>query len=471
MGVSGPGGPQWDTYAHAKWNEPDDPGAISSDERSWSNNGSAGELTATPPAATGRIAGSTYSGAAAAAAGTGSTSTQQMAIQQQANAQAHAGNGQGQQNQLSSQHIQSMQQAQMAQAQAQAQQAQHQQSAAAAAQQNQPPPSQPQPQPQPNPQAQPPVSSQQPQPQAPNNAQQQQAMAAARMAQIQQAQQGEKLRGQCLMKLMLFADHLSNFATNSKPLETYMANGAASRAAAQLTKQQEDLGYWMHFVSQFFSPKGVMRHSLWMLDENSNKQYEIPFSALPRYFHTHFESGVKSMQLITEKGTERALPNSGHYIESQKSTFVYWFDNGSQLVATGSLRAHFDSEHKIELLEFVTNNHEEYLPRAKAIEAFKPVHEWAKEWHKLNTAPEGKQSPELNKKKPKPMRSPPNPPPEIDIAHSKVKPNIGITTSVFRFFELAEVMGQMNLLFHYSHQHSSLTPSALLEHYPVDRHI
>jgi hypothetical protein len=253
-----------------------------------------------------------------------------MAIQQQANAQAHAGNSQGQQNQLSSQHIQSMQQAQMAQAQAQAQQAQHQQSAAAAAQQNQPPQSQPQPQPQQNPQAQPPASSQQPQPQAPNNAQQQQAMAAARMAQIQQAQQGEKLRGQCLMKLMQFGDHLSNFAANSKPLETYMANGA-SRAAAQLTKQQEDLGYWIVFVTQFFSPKGVMRHSLWFLDENSNKQYEIPYSALPRYFHTHFESGVKSMQLITEKGTERALPNSGHYIESQKSTFVYWFDNGSQV--------------------------------------------------------------------------------------------------------------------------------------------
>jgi hypothetical protein len=254
-----------------------------------------------------------------------------MALQQ-ANAQAHAGNNQGQQNQLNSQQMQNLQQAQLAQAQ----QAQHQQSAAAAAQQNQPPQSQPPPQPQsqPNAQAQPQAPSQQAQPQAANI--QQQAVAAARMAHIQQQQQqqGEKLRGQCLMKLMQFADHLSNFSVTSKPLETYMGNGA-SRTVAQINKQQEDLSYWMNFVNQFFSPKGVLRHSLWMLDESSNKQYEIPFSALPRYFHTHFESGIKSMQLITEKGTERALPNSGHYIDSQKSTFVYWFDNGSQVCYIG----------------------------------------------------------------------------------------------------------------------------------------
>jgi hypothetical protein len=253
---------------------------------------------------------------------------QQMALQHQAaNAQAHAGNGQGQPNQLNSQQIHNLQQAQLAQAQ----QAQQQQSAAAAAQQNQPPQSQPQPQPQtqPNSQAQSQTSSQQALSHA-ANIQQQQAVAASRMVQMQQQQQGDKLRGQCLMKLMQFADHLSKFTLSSKPLETYMANGA-TRVAAQRSKQQEDLIYWMNFVNQFFSPRGVLRHSLWMTDESSNKQYEIPFSALPRYFHTHFESGVKTMQLVTENGTEKALPNSGHYIESQKSTLVYWFDNGSQV--------------------------------------------------------------------------------------------------------------------------------------------
>jgi hypothetical protein len=109
-----------------------------------------------------------------------------------------------------------------------------------------------------------------------------------------------------------------------------MSTGAP-RLSAQEAKQRDDLSYWLTFVDRFFSPKGVLRHSVWMTDENSNKQYEITFPGLARYFHTHFESGVKNMQMIVEKGSERELPNNGHYIESSKSSFIYWFDNGSQV--------------------------------------------------------------------------------------------------------------------------------------------
>jgi hypothetical protein len=249
---------------------------------------------------------------------------QQMALQHQANAQGQGGNNnQGQPSQMNPQQLQNMQQAQIAAAQ-QAHQQQQQQHAAAN-QQNQPQPqSQPQ-QPQPNPQAQP----QQPQQQAQGQPgiQQQQAAAAAM---LQQQRQGEKLKGQCLMKLMQFGDHLSNFGVSSRSLQTYMANGT-QRLVAQGSKQRDDLNYWLMFVDRFFSPKGVLRHSVWIVDENSNKQYEITFPALARYFHTHFESGVKNMQMIMEKGSEKELPNNGHYIESPKSSFVYWFDNGSQV--------------------------------------------------------------------------------------------------------------------------------------------
>jgi hypothetical protein len=150
------------------------------------------------------------------------------------------------------------------------------------------------------------------------------------LQQQQQQRQGEKFKGQCLMKLMQFGDHLSNFGVSSKPLQAYMANGAP-RLAAQGSKQIDDLNYWLNFRDRFFSPKGVLRHSVWIVEENSNKQYEITFPALARYFHTHFESGIKNMQMIMEKGSEKELPNNGHYIESQKSSFVYWFDNGSQV--------------------------------------------------------------------------------------------------------------------------------------------
>jgi hypothetical protein len=256
---------------------------------------------------------------------------QQAAMhQQQTNAQAQAGQGHGQPSPLNPQQMQSMQQAQTAMMQ-QAHQQQQAQAAAQASQQNQAQvqaQSQPQ-QAQPNAQAQ--AQSQQPQQaqqQQQPGAQQQQAAAAAMIQ--QQQRQGEKFKGQCLMKLMQFGDHLSNFGVSSKSLQSYMANGA-QRLAAQGAKQRDDLSYWLNFVDRFFSPKGVLRHSVFTTDDNSNKQYEITFPALARYFHTHFESGVNNMQMIMEKGSEKELPNSGHYIESQKSSFVYWFDNGTHV--------------------------------------------------------------------------------------------------------------------------------------------
>ncbi|KAE8442046.1 hypothetical protein EG329_003903 [Mollisiaceae sp. DMI_Dod_QoI] len=386
---------------------------------------------------------------------------QQLAMQQQANAQAQAQAGnssQGQPNQMNPQQAPNMQAqtAMMQQAHQQQQQAAH---AAAASQQNQ---GQPQPQPQPqqaqsNAQAQ--AQQTQPTPQQQQGLQQQHAAA----ANMQQRQGGEKFKGQCLMKLLQFSDHMSSFGVSSKPLSSYMANGA-QRLAAQGSKQRDDINYWLTFVDRFFSSKGVLRHSLFILDETSNKQYEITFPALARYFHTHFESGVKNMQLSVEKGTEKELPNNGHYIESQKSSFTYRFDNGSQLVASGTLKAHFDAEQKIELLDFVTSSHEEFIPRAQVLDAARPLHEWSKEWRNLNPPADGKQSPEMNKKKSKPMKSPAQPPPEIDLPESKVS-KMGITPLVFRFLEIAEVMGQMNPLFGYSHQNSSLSPYDALNQY------
>lgn len=261
---------------------------------------------------------------------------QQVAMQQQAQGQG-GNNQQGQPNQMNPQQMQNMQaQATIMQQAHQQQQQQQQQAAAAAASQQ----GQGQPQNQAQPQQAPPIT------QAPSQQGQQAPQQQAGMQQAQQAQQQqqtnamlqqqaqqrqvEKFKGQCLMRLMQFGDHLSNFAGSSKPLEAYMANGA-QRLAAQGSKQSDDLNYWLNFRDRFFSPKGVLRHSVWQADDSSNKQYEITFPALARYFYTHFESGIQNMQMIIERGTEKELPNSGHYVESSKSSFVYWFDNGSQV--------------------------------------------------------------------------------------------------------------------------------------------
>jgi hypothetical protein len=106
------------------------------------------------------------------------------------------------------------------------------------------------------------------------------------------------------------------------------------------------------------------------------------------------------------------------------------------VVATGLLKAHFDSEQKLEVLEFNTHGHEEYVSRNMVINAARPTHLWAKEWKKMN-GQDATTSPEMNKKgKSKQIRSPPNPPPDFTIPHSAVKGNMGITEPVFQFLEV-----------------------------------
>lgn len=140
----------------------------------------------------------------------------------------------------------------------------------------------------------------------------------------------DQIKGHCILKLVQFGDHLSQFVVSSKPIDFYISR-SAQKLDAQATKQRDDLAYWAEFVETFFSIRGVLRHSVWDIDENTTKQYEVTFPALARYFFTHFESGITNMQMITEKAKEKELPNNCHYIESQKSSFIYWFDNGSQV--------------------------------------------------------------------------------------------------------------------------------------------
>jgi hypothetical protein len=145
-----------------------------------------------------------------------------------------------------------------------------------------------------------------------------------------------QIKGHCILKLVQFGDHLSKFVVSSKSIDMCMLR-AAQRLDAQGTKQQDDLAYWSDFVETFFSPRGVLRHSVWMSDEGSGKQYRITYPALARYFYTHFESGISNMQMIVEQPKEKELPYNCHYIESPKSSFIYWFENGSQvcLLVTG----------------------------------------------------------------------------------------------------------------------------------------
>jgi hypothetical protein len=109
---------------------------------------------------------------------------------------------------------------------------------------------------------------------------------------------------------------------------------------------------------RFFSPNGVFRHSLHITDaeDTADKQYEIAYPAIARYFHTHFGSGVKNMQLIMDKGvTDRPLPGDCHCIENSKASLVYWFETGSHVSSSGLPRVH-------EKLTLITAGCERYPP-------------------------------------------------------------------------------------------------------------
>lgn len=204
------------------------------------------------------------------------------------------------------------------------------------------------------------------------------------------------------------------------------------------------MSYWQGFVQQFFSPRGVFRLNLVMYPDSENKEqeeklYEIPQAALARYFHINFQSGITNMQLTLEKGTmDKSLPGGCHFIENQKAAFIHWLEN-SHVVWHGTVRAQFDAEQKIDMFEFVTTSHDEYLSRKQVIAAAMPSHTWVKKWNELNNDP--KNSPEMSKKsKTKQHKSPAFPPPDLELPDTPIKSNSGITKQVTAFLEVSSML-------------------------------
>ena len=153
----------------------------------------------------------------------------------------------------------------------------------------------------------------------------------------------------------------------------------------QTRKQNNDLNFWVNFVERFFSHTGVIRQQLYHPADQSTKKYEIsPTPTLARFYWTHFNSGVQNIQMILERFREVDLPNGGHSIASEKTSFIYWLSNGHQLVTSGQLRVQFNQIDKIDVLEILTTSHEEFVPRAQLLRA-------------ATESPEMKHSPNLTK--------------------------------------------------------------------------
>lgn len=104
-------------------------------------------------------------------------------------------------------------------------------------------------------------------------------------------------------------------------------------------------------------------------------------------------------------------------------------------MASGTLRAHFDGEQKIELLEFQQNHYEEFLPRSLVLQGAKPTHTWIKDWKQANN--DAKASPEMSKKsKQRQFKSPQSVPPDLELPDALVNKN-GLSAAVQNFLEVS----------------------------------
>ncbi|KAJ5089744.1 Transcriptional activator ptaB [Penicillium argentinense] len=249
-------------------------------------------------------------------------------------------------------------------------------------------------------------------------AQQQQNQAALMM---QQQQQRLNRHGQSILCLHSYAEHLGNFASQGEAV---------------------DLQYWQGFVDRFYAPGGVLRQGVWNPQVGS-KQFEISTPALARYYLTQFTSGIKQIQMVVEAARERDMPNGGHMVESQKASFIYWFTNDCQLFTKAHLRAHFDINNKIEMLDIGVTSYNEYVPRSlvQSLEAS-----------------EQKQSPKVTKNSGKRTQKQSQ---SASLPESMVTSN-GVPTPVMSFLELAECISHMQLLFSYSQQNPNLSPPEAL---------
>lgn len=114
--------------------------------------------------------------------------------------------------------------------------------------------------------------------------------------------------------------------------QTILTLNAFSEKLCDFKSQNEaqDLLYWQSFVDHFYSPVGVLRQGVWS-NAAGSKQFEIATPALARYYLRQFTSGIASIQMVVEGARERESHNGGHFVEAPKCSFIYWYQNGSQV--------------------------------------------------------------------------------------------------------------------------------------------
>ncbi|KAK9317679.1 LIM-domain binding protein-domain-containing protein [Lipomyces starkeyi] len=188
-------------------------------------------------------------------------------------------------------------------------------------------------------------------------------------------------------------------------------------------EQQRDLDYWRKFVTDFYSDLGILKYTVVNAVDKVPKHYDVPNAALPRYYYTLFQDGVRRVQIFPENPREVQITPEAYAIECGRATVIYWFSNGNHVISHGSLRVYMNTAARIESLEFQSHDHNEFVSRAMAVAAATAA------------AAPGGVSPTSNTA-------------TSVVARSQVN-GYGITDALTRFLQITQVMAQMRELVPY----------------------
>ncbi|KAF5346933.1 hypothetical protein D9758_010123 [Tetrapyrgos nigripes] len=110
---------------------------------------------------------------------------------------------------------------------------------------------------------------------------------------------------------------------------------------ANESKQKLQLCWWNDLIREYFSPKAVMRFTLWKDSQrNEAKPFEIGVPILPRFFLATTQSGVKSMTLTLDGARERLFAYGHAVVECVSAIWTYRYTNGYIVTLRGPLTVH-----------------------------------------------------------------------------------------------------------------------------------
>ncbi|KAJ3879576.1 LIM-domain binding protein, partial [Lentinula edodes] len=110
---------------------------------------------------------------------------------------------------------------------------------------------------------------------------------------------------------------------------------------ASESKQKHQLSWWNELIKEYFTPKAIMRFTLWRDNQrNEAKPFEIGVPILPRFLLVTTQSGVKSMTLTLDGARERLYAYGHAIVECVAAVWTYKYNNGYTVALRGPLTVH-----------------------------------------------------------------------------------------------------------------------------------